>query len=393
MHVHPSATRRRCSFRSATILNGNDKAWVGRWYYIFVTDIDFAHMLERIHLQEVAGGKSQILGFVNILFTRWLRWIMMEKKRIRIDIHPPWRVFCLKKSFALSSSSPYPPSVPFFTASFISNIILFLSMPPPCPIENVSVWLDFTRDLWEWRGWCYAIIIPSSTYANLCVYLSKDCWAVIQTYFRGELPVRGILGAGWLVPCNYIKCTNSNWCCITGTEVATLIEILLWIKWTNGQGDKNCYRSAQVVIYKEYTHYKQVLIKFRSFALSVRTDLSEDKVKDQIIIHSSHDTTIRIWSRQVNPSNWEIIEGIFVFWEFYNLIKCTGAFLLLSCGRVLPASWTPAKWIIEIKRPFHLPKVHRRQSVNCQVGRSVVRSEYVKQKRRGRWAVGHHRHR
>lgn len=268
----------------------------------------------------------------------------------------------------------------------------------PLDASAVSHWkcvglLDFTRDLWEWRGWCYAIIIPSSTYANLCVYLSKDCWAVIQTYFRGELPVRGILGAGWLVPCNYIKCTNSNWCCITGTEVATMIGILLWIKWTNGQGDKNCYRSAQVVIYKEYTHYKQVLIKFRSFALSVRTDLSEDKVKDQIIIHSSHDTTIRIWSRQVNPSNWDIIEGIFVFWEFYNLIKCTGAFLLLSCGRVLPASWTPAKWIIEIKRPFHLPKVHRRQSVNCQVGRSVVRSEYVKQKRRGRWAVGHHRHR
>lgn len=175
MHVLPSATAaatRRCSFRSATILNGNDKAWVGRWYYIFVTDIDFAHMLERIHLQEVAGGKNQILGFVNILFTRWLRWIMMEKKRIRIDIHPPWRVFCVKKSFALSSSSPYPPSVPFFTASFISNIILFLSMPRWCPIENVSVCWTL-RGIFENGEGDVTPSLSLRAHTRICVYICR----------------------------------------------------------------------------------------------------------------------------------------------------------------------------------------------------------------------------
>lgn len=91
---------------SATILNGNDKAWVGRWYYIFVTDIDFAHMLERIHLQEVAGGKSQILGFVNILFTRWLRWIMMEKRGYEL-------IFTLLDEFSVwKNPLPSPPPPP-----------------------------------------------------------------------------------------------------------------------------------------------------------------------------------------------------------------------------------------------------------------------------------------
>lgn len=75
---------------SATILNGNDKAWVGRWYYIFVTDIDFAHMLERIHFATELLCRMRICVHVLVVGKLW-RWN-------RICIHPIRRVLCKKRT-------------------------------------------------------------------------------------------------------------------------------------------------------------------------------------------------------------------------------------------------------------------------------------------------------